>query len=157
VFTEYVWDMGWCDPCAAQPLSREELRQLGVFWLDEPQPGSIGPAFRRGPVAGPTNVLLTRLHVRYDGAHFPEDLVFQETSDRSNFQGRYILQHPYQGNSECTEMDAYRDQLRERRNREAETLASLTGWSMQDIRKKMGPDGADVKNPRPWFRRLWSE
>ena len=20
VFTEYVWDIGWCDPCAAQPL-----------------------------------------------------------------------------------------------------------------------------------------
>ena len=36
VFLEYAWDMGWCDPCAADPLSREELRQLGVFWLDEP-------------------------------------------------------------------------------------------------------------------------
>ena len=35
VFTEYVWNMGWCDPCAAPPLSREELRQLGVFWLDD--------------------------------------------------------------------------------------------------------------------------
>ena len=42
VFTEYVWNMGWCDPCAGPPLSREELRSLGVFWLDEaaagPQP-----------------------------------------------------------------------------------------------------------------------
>ena len=35
VFTEYVWNMGWCDPCAGPPLSREELRSLGVFWLDE--------------------------------------------------------------------------------------------------------------------------
>ena len=33
VFLEYAWDMGWCDPCAADPLSAEELRQLGVFWL----------------------------------------------------------------------------------------------------------------------------
>lgn len=33
VFLEYAWDMGWCDPCAADPLSREELRSLGVFWL----------------------------------------------------------------------------------------------------------------------------
>jgi hypothetical protein len=33
VFLEYAWDMGWCDPCAANPLSAEELRQLGVFWL----------------------------------------------------------------------------------------------------------------------------
>ena len=35
IFTEYAWDMGWCDPCAADPLSSEELRQLGVFWLDD--------------------------------------------------------------------------------------------------------------------------
>ena len=158
VFTEYVWDMGWCDPCAAQPLSREELRQLGVFWLDGPSAAdSLGPAFRRGPVGGPVNVLLTRLHVRYDGEHFPEDLVFQETSDRSNFQGRYILQHPYQGPSECSAMDDYRERLRDRRSKEAETLASLTGWPMADIRKKMGPDGTDVKSPRPWYRRLWND
>ena len=43
VFTEYVWNMGWCDPCAGPPLSREELQSLGVFWLDDnagrPQPG----------------------------------------------------------------------------------------------------------------------
>ena len=35
VFTEYAWDMGWCDPCAAEPLSNDELRNLGVFWLDD--------------------------------------------------------------------------------------------------------------------------
>ena len=39
VFTEYVWNMGWCDPCAAPPLSREELRALGVFWLDDNSQG----------------------------------------------------------------------------------------------------------------------
>jgi hypothetical protein len=157
VFTEYVWDMGWCDPCAAQPLNRDELRQLGVFWLDgQGGSDSLGPAFRRGPVGGPVNVLLTRLHVRYDGAHFPEDLVFQETSDRTNFQGRYILQHPYKGASECTAMDDYRERLRDRRSKEAETLAALTGWSMTDIKKKMGPDGEDVKS-RPWYRRLWND
>src|SRR5260370_2851265 len=33
LFTEYAWDMNWCDPCAADPLSRQELRNLGVFWV----------------------------------------------------------------------------------------------------------------------------
>ncbi len=33
VFLEYAWDMNWCDPCAADPLSQQELRELGVFWL----------------------------------------------------------------------------------------------------------------------------
>lgn len=34
VFTEFFWYMGWCDPCADEPLSRNELHQAGVFWLD---------------------------------------------------------------------------------------------------------------------------
>src|SRR5262249_1300783 len=157
VLTEYTWNMGWCGPCAAQPLSREELRELGVWWLDGDD--SVSPASlimrRRAPMGGPVNVILTRLHVRYDGAHFPEDLVFQQTSDQSNSQARYILQHPYQGRSECSAMDAYRDGVRERQAKEAETLASLTGWSIGDIRKKMGPDGVNLPDPRPWYRRLW--
>src|SRR4051812_17931079 len=37
VFLEYAWDMGWCDPCAADPLSKEELHNLGVFWLEPDQ------------------------------------------------------------------------------------------------------------------------
>src|SRR5262249_32170399 len=32
VFTEYAWDMGWCDPCASQPLSPLELAELGTEW-----------------------------------------------------------------------------------------------------------------------------
>jgi hypothetical protein len=28
VFLEYAWDMNWCDPCAADPLSQDELRKL---------------------------------------------------------------------------------------------------------------------------------
>ncbi|RKZ87121.1 MAG: DUF2330 domain-containing protein, partial [Candidatus Parabeggiatoa sp. nov. 1] len=35
VFLEYAWDMNWCDPCAADPLSVKELRELGVFWVNE--------------------------------------------------------------------------------------------------------------------------
>ncbi len=38
VWTEYFWDMAWCDPCAANPLSAEELRSAGVFWLDGDEP-----------------------------------------------------------------------------------------------------------------------
>lgn len=48
-------------------------------------------------IATARDVFMTRLHVRYDAAHFPEDLVFQETADRSNFQARYVLRHEWQG------------------------------------------------------------
>ena len=165
LFTEYTWDMGWCDPCAADPLSRDELQSLGVFWLEEmepqPVPGSPVPGaqpLRRPPVGmgRGVNVLLTRLHVRYDAEHFPEDLVFQETSDRSNFQARYVLQHAYTGTMDCSEADAYRRSVAERRVKEAETLANLTGWSMEEIRTKMGPDAPPATSTDPaWWKKIW--
>ena len=142
VFTEYAWDMRWCDPCAADPLSGDELRRLGVFWSDGDSR------------SGAANAFLTRLHVRYDGAHFPEDLVFQETADRNNFQARYVLRHPFTGPQACSAANEYRRSLVERRGREAQQLASLTGWTMADIRKKMGPDPSVGPEPA-WWEQLW--
>jgi hypothetical protein len=141
VFTEYAWDMRWCDPCSADPLSADELRRLGVFWSND----------TRG---GPAEVFLTRLHVRYDNAHFPEDLVFQETPDRNNFQARYVLRHPWTGGQACSAASDYRRTLGERHSREATQLASLTGWSLADIRKKMGPEASAGPEPA-WWERLW--
>ena len=105
VFTEYAWDMGWCDPCAANPLSQDELRNLGVFWLGEaPQPLAPGQGRPTTIIRPrPQDVFLTRLHVRYDAAHFAEDLVFQETADRSNFQGRYVVRHEWKGEAGACE------------------------------------------------------
>jgi Na+-translocating ferredoxin:NAD+ oxidoreductase RnfD subunit len=145
VFTEYAWDMAWCDPCAADPLSAEELRELGVFWVD----GSRG-----GPAR---NAFVTRLHVRYDAEHFPADLVLQETADRTNFQGRYVLRHAFEG-ATCPAADEYYRQVRERQEREARTLASLTGWSLADIRERIGllRDGTIPAGGRPWWERIWS-
>jgi hypothetical protein len=151
VFMEYAWDMNWCDPCAAHQLSAEELRSLGVFW-QEPT-GRMGKMM---PMA--QNVFLTRLHVRYDAAHFPEDLMFQETSDRSNFQARYILRHPWTGTDECPAATAYRQHLRERYEKEAQTLATLTGWSITDIRRKMQSTGDWFPvQERKWYEKLWND
>jgi len=148
VFLEYAWDMNWCDPCAADPLSRDELRGLGVFWIEK------GDARVGG---GAQNAFLTRLHVRYDRAHFPEDLVFQQTGDRRNFQARYVLHHPWTGNSNCSEAAGYRQELRTRQEREAMNLSNLTGWSIADVRKKMKiatvEPAADKK--KRWWEGLW--
>jgi len=146
LFVEYAWDMRWCDPCAANPLSTEELRQLGVFWSDSAN-------------AAAPDVFLTRLHVRYDNAHFPEDLVFQETADRTNFQGRYVLRHAWTGKDACPAADTYRRSVSERREREAQQLASLTGWDVAQIRQKMGL-GRSVEpqaNGAAWWERLWKK
>jgi hypothetical protein len=150
VFLEYAWDMNWCDPCAANPLSAEELRSLGVFWQN-------GPSFKQrgGSMPQPQNVFLTRLHVRYDADHFPEDLMFQETSDRNNFQARYILRHPWTGTDECPAATVYRQQLRERYEREAQTLANLTGWNIGEIRRAMNLVSLPVGDEKKWYQRLW--
>ncbi|MDH3350990.1 MAG: DUF2330 domain-containing protein [Gammaproteobacteria bacterium] len=149
VFLEYAWDMSWCDPCAADPLSADELRRLGVFWTNDPSQGRIAP----GPAQ---NVFVTRLHLRYDRDHFPEDLMFQETGDRQNFQGRYVIRHPWTGATSC-DTTQYRAAVRERQDREAQTLASLTGWSIEDIRQKIPYlDGtAPQAENDPWWKRLW--
>ncbi|HEY6320141.1 MAG TPA: DUF2330 domain-containing protein [Thermoanaerobaculia bacterium] len=143
VFLEYAWDMGSCDPCAAEPLSQEELRGLGVFWLDS--------------AAG---VFLTRLHLRYDSPHFPEDLAFQETGDRDSFQGRYVLRHAWKGGATCEAAAEYRRELRQRWDHEARNVAELTGWSLDDVRRRMtleaGTPGG-VRAEEPWWQRLWNQ
>jgi hypothetical protein len=152
VFLEYAWDMSWCDPCAADPLSADELRELGVFWQE-----------RKGPrpdiMPGAQNVFLSRLHLRYDGAHFPEDLVFQETADRQNFQGRYILRHPWTGNDRCEEAQVYRRELPKKLDAQAVNLARLTGWDVNKIRGRMnlkkvaGPPAEE----EPWWKKIWQD
>lgn len=95
VFTEYFWDMAWCDPCAANPLTKNELRSAGVFWAQDEDGGSWG---------GAQPVVLTRLHVRYTANTFPEDLMFTQTKDRQNWQTRYVIQNPYDSSvAQCSD------------------------------------------------------
>jgi hypothetical protein len=145
-FLEYAWDMSNCDPCSAEPLNPEELQQVGVFWLNGEEnpnfPGNppIAPNSRRRPprpIPTSDRVFISRLHVRYTRDKFPEDLMFQETSNQELFQGRYILQHPFTGEATCPAAKEYKNSLRKRFEKEAQTLATLTNWNIQEIRKKM--------------------
>ena len=144
VFVEYAWDMGWCDPCAAQPMSNRELAELGAQWV----PGSGGNAVAiRVPMASPTDTFVTRLHVRYDAKSFPEDLNFIETGDRENFQARYVLHHPYVGAS-CPAAESYRASLPARFKKEAKNLADVTGWPRKDIEARMAASGQPLSGAK---------
>lgn len=159
VFLEYAWDMGWCDPCAADPLSTEQLRELGVFWVDAPARGDRAAAPFSG---GAQPVYVTRLHVRYDREHFPDDLVFQQTGNKENFQGRYIIRHPWTGKGDCDEAKRYREGLPKQLDGHAQNLARLTGWDVNQIRSRMGT-GEKIKPTEPapaggdegWWKSLW--
>ncbi len=136
-FLEYAWDMSSCDPCSATPLTSEELRQAGVFWLT-PQTTN--------------NVFITRIHVRYTRDKFPEDLMFQETSNRQSFQGRYILRHAFTGEVKCENGRQYKKTLTQRLESQVETLAHLTGWDIQKIRSKAN---IITQAPTSWWQNVW--
>ncbi|MCZ2201213.1 DUF2330 domain-containing protein [Cylindrospermopsis raciborskii] len=151
-FLEYGWDMGNCDPCSAEPLNLEELKQAGVFWLDERgnNYNRIAPNF--GFAFSETNAYITRLHVRYTRDKFPEDLIFQTTSNQESFQGRYVLTHPFNGELECSAGKRYKDSLPRRFEQEARNLARLTNWKIDDIRQKMRLSVGDFHTP--WWEKI---
>lgn len=126
---EYAWDVSpknfvKCDPCVATAPSPQDLVQSGVWWLknyseDEEEDYS-------------SDVYFTRLHVRYNRKYFPQDLVFQVTPNKENYQARYVVRHPAQGNFDCEAGKQYVKELKERRENEIEMLGYLTGKGYSD-------------------------
>jgi hypothetical protein len=162
VAMEYAWDMAWCDPCAADPLSREQLLELGAYWLADGSPQQGQPKPNQRIMPGPAvNAFVTRLHARYDDESFPEDLMLRVTKDRSNFQGRYIMRHPWTGPAVCEASAAYFASLPARFEAEAQALARFTRWPIEDIREKMAATGQDPTAPRPeaapWWEQMWPD
>ncbi|MGL5034434.1 MAG: DUF2330 domain-containing protein [Microcystaceae cyanobacterium] len=148
-FLEYAWNMANCDPCSADPLNQEELKKAGVFWLNN---DSNGRGFSS---AG--NVFITRLHIRYTPDKFPEDLQFQNTANQSSFQGRYVMRHPYRGEMSCDAAKSYKQSVRQRQEKEAQTLANLTGWKIDSIRKRIqfvkATNGSSSGSS--WWKNVW--
>ncbi len=141
VFNEYTWNSGWCDPCAGSPLTPGELELLGYPLASAPAP------------------IVTRLHLRYNASTFPEDLIFAETADKQNFQGRYVLRHPWTGYpEECSAALSYFEDLERRREDEAQTLADLTGWKLWEIRQKygLGDNGGNDAADENWWESVKS-
>lgn len=130
VVTEYAWDATTCDPCPEPPLQPDELATLGADVLvpAEEDPYSDIPGVvprRKAPSRWqPQGFVLTRLHYRYDKGGLDEDLVFRaagpivggrgmpdpqgqlgerraQASGFNNFQGRYVILHPWEGKIAC--------------------------------------------------------
>ncbi len=122
VVTEYAWSAESCDPCPTSPLNQGELMTLGADVLPGSTSNSDNPIGRRGFPGG--GWVLTRMHYRYDAQSLDEDLIFEpappiiggrgtpnregkmaeqtaEPSGMNNFQGRYIITHPWEGEVTC--------------------------------------------------------
>ncbi|MCA9531847.1 MAG: DUF2330 domain-containing protein [Myxococcales bacterium] len=130
VVTEYAWDAGSCDPCPSPPLQGDELMTLGADVVGAGGGPTIGPdgqPIGRGVIPPTPNLngfVLTRLHYRYDKDQLGRDLVFRvakpivggrgtpdargelperapQPSSVNNFQGRYVILHPWEGAVAC--------------------------------------------------------
>jgi hypothetical protein len=77
-------------------------------------------------------VYFTRLHIRYNRSSFPQDLTFQVTPNKENFQARYIITHPANGDFTCDAGKKYLKDLKQRRTAEMEMLSYLTGKGYSD-------------------------
>jgi hypothetical protein len=119
-----------------------------------PSPSSPSPAppiLPQQSFSQPRGVFITRLHVRYSRDRFPEDLMFQTTGNREQFQGRYVLRHPFEGNLGCDAGKQYQQDLPRRFEKEAQTLANLTNWDIQDIRNKQKTPRRQSQGGFHWF------
>ncbi|CAN5212736.1 DUF2330 domain-containing protein [soil metagenome] len=134
VFLEYAWEVSpmqnvFCDPCVGDPPMVKELKESGVTWLTEK-----GQDYHTGGNVYEGNVYFTRLHITYSRSTFPQDLVFQETPNKSNWQARYVLTHPASSGFDCAKGQTYLYDLRKRRYDELYTYQWLTG---RDINKHL--------------------
>jgi hypothetical protein len=133
LFLEYAWDVSpsnfmKCDPCVSDPPNFEDLKKAGVWWLGKDAYNDYVNQYE----IQKQNVFFTRLHVRYNRKNYAQDLVFQETPNRENYQARYIITHPATGDLNCEAGRQYLKELKERRKKEMEMLSSLTGKGYDD-------------------------
>lgn len=133
---EYAWDVSpqnfvKCDPCIATAPSTQDLLQAGVWWVGHNWSDYSDVEEDNVPDL-PSNVYFTRLHVRYNRHDFPQDLMFQATPNTENFQARYVITHPADGDFSCEAGKQYLRQLKQRRREELRNLTELTGKSYED-------------------------
>ena len=129
VVTEYAWGAQKCDPCPfGMGLQNDQILTLGGDVLaDKYEDVGRENTYTRGDEEV-TNVtfnydwVITRLHTRYGEDELGQDLVFEkadpikggrggatdlsheaESSDRNNFQGRYIIKHAWDGPVDCAD------------------------------------------------------
>jgi len=150
VYVEYAWNISgnvsqFCDPCNGPPPMLEDLMTAGVDWVGQYHYGYQGDVF------------FTRLHVTYDRKNFPQDLMFQETPNRENFQARYVIQHPVYGTFDCSEGKKYVSEVMQRRKDELNELAMLTGWDVSIYQGYLSSFNSYTPEQSPRYRTIKNE
>jgi hypothetical protein len=126
VFIEHVSQVRARGQVSVAGLKDDKLMELGATWFSN----------KSKTGAARETVVLTRLHLRYDAAHFTTDLALRETTNAETLIGRFSIAHPFSGTATCPEAERYRTRVAARNDREIANLIRLTGWSQDIIRAK---------------------
>jgi hypothetical protein len=100
-----------------------QVNQLGATWVTAEAGG---------------DVVVTRLHARYDRARFTRDLMLLESDNTAPLAATFIVRHPYEGAAVCPEAAAYKAEVKARQKTEIDTLRRLTGWTDATMRALTG-------------------
>lgn len=149
-FLEYAWDVSpqnfmKCDPCVATAPSEQDIVQAGVWWLHKDWSDYSDVNEQDEDDGTSTKVHFTRLHFRYNRNHFAQDLMFQVTPNKENFQARYVITHPATGSFTCDAGKKYLKDLKARRKAELNELTALTGKDIETWQEVAVNDEEDVK------------
>ncbi len=141
IFTEYAGNVSEKNSDSRKNLSIEELRKLGVFWLD---------------ASNSKNVFVTRFHLYGENDYFPEILRFDESGNRETIHTNYILHYPYpiKKSEACPAVKEYRQKVAVRNEQEAKNLSELTGWPIENIRKVIKESSPRKKR---WYQYIWGD
>ena len=150
-FLEYAWNVTpinqmKCDPCVGNPPTEQDLVQSGVWWLGNKDWNDYSDLEDEDYENGNRNVHFTRLHFRYNRRSFPQDLTFQVTPNTEQYQARYIITHPANGDFNCTAGKKYLLDLKARRKKELMELSSLTGTNLNNWQQDASVLNDEQKN-----------
>jgi hypothetical protein len=108
----------------------------------------------------PSNVFFTRMHVRYDEAHFPADLQFQVTPNTEHYQARYVVINPapvYDGFG-CPEGQQYLMDLHNKRKLELDEYYALCGMTYTNAKQYLSEyDRYLSQIPEEWKEPTYQE
>ena len=148
----------WAGATPAPPIRcpAEELRELGVFWLDGPTGrrwgGPASQRRRRRTCSSPASTCATT----------------PSTSRRTWSSRRPATARTSRGATSCATPGRATTAARPRRptaascrsatEQEAQTLASLTGWDIQKIRGRMNLKASGpAEEDEPWWKTIWKD
>lgn len=159
-FLEFSGDVAWCPNCKdSNALDRSDLRALGAWWVDRLNVHKTKTAAK--PKAAPTNVYMTRMHIRHTNKTLQGGTEFVSTKDKSRFQVAFNMHQPFVKAVTCEDGRLYQLNLPKSYEAQIYNYAALTGQKAADIRAKMEEAGQSFAletsdDSSAWWERMWN-